>query len=104
MNHTLIERTAIYSGPPSIADESVWLNLLQHHVKEWRQHYMLESQAVQELEEEHQQILDQAGPMSRSQRAAMIAAQDQQVDKLICVYQARRELIRARQQRELAEL
>lgn len=104
MNHTTIERTAIYSSPPSTADDSVWLNLLQHHVQEWRQHYTLESQAVQELEEEHQHVLDQAGPLSRSQRTTIIAEQDQQVDKLMCVYQARRELIRARQQRELAEL
>ena len=104
MNHPTSEGTAIYSGPPSTADDSVWLNLLQHHVQEWRQHYMLESQAVQELEEEHQLVLDRAEPLSQGQRAAIIAEQDQQVDKLMCVYQARRELIRARQQRELAEL
>ena len=104
MNYTTIKRTDIYSSPSPIADDTVWLNLLQYHVQEWRQHYMLESQAVQELEEEHQLVSDQAGPLSRSQRVAMITEQDQQIDKLMCVYQARRDLIRARQQRELAEL
>jgi hypothetical protein len=86
------------------ADESKWLHLLRVHVQEWKNHYNLVNQAIEELEAEHEQIRAQAGPLSSIELQELITKQDQQIDALINFYQLKRESIRLRQQQELEDL
>lgn len=86
------------------ADESKWVHLLRAHVQEWKNHYNLVNQAIEELEAEHEQIRAQAGPLSSIELKKLIAKQDQQMDELVNFYQLKRESIRLRQQQELEEL
>ncbi|MDB5241719.1 MAG: hypothetical protein JWP57_2344 [Spirosoma sp.] len=99
----ILENTA-----PVITDygavESKWVHLLRVHVQEWKNHYNQVNQAIQELEDEHEQIRAQAGPLSALELQQLIASQDEQIDELINYYQSKRESIRLRQQQELEDL
>ena len=92
------------SATGSRVDESTWLTLLQIHIQEWKQHYNHVSQAIYDLEIEHQHVRSIAGQLNYDDETAMIAEQDRQVDELIIASQLKREFIRERQQRELAKL
>lgn len=85
-------------------EESDWLFLLRNHVQEWKQHYKLEREAIEQLEAVHQHTLAQMGPLSPDDEEAILTKQDQEIDDVIGLYQLRREFIRERQQRELTEL
>lgn len=82
--------------------ESRWLHLLRNHIQEWKDHYSLEKQAVDELEAEHQHLLVQLDRLWSMKKKAMMDSQEQEVDTVQNHYQVRRELIRERQQAELA--
>ncbi len=86
------------------ADETKWVHLLRVHVQEWKNHYNQVNQAIEKLEEEHQQIRDQSGSLRSVELEELLASQDQQMDELINFYQSKRESIRLRQQQELEDL
>lgn len=82
--------------------ESRWLHLLRSHIQEWKDHYSLEKQAVDELEAEHHHLLIQLDRLWSMKKAALMNSQEQEVDTVLSHYQVRRDLIRERQQAELA--
>lgn len=82
--------------------EPGWLHLLRSHIQEWKDHYNLEKHAVDELEAEHQHLLVQLDRLWSLKKVAMMTSQGQEVDTVLNHYQVRRELIRERQQAELA--
>lgn len=88
----------------STDEESNWLYLLRSHVQEWKEHYKLESQAIEKLEVEHQAFLAQADHLSIAERMATLVSQEREIDEVINLYQLRREFIRERQQKELGKL
>ena len=89
---------------PSTDEDSNWLYLLRNHVQEWKQHYRLEREAIEQLETSHQQLLDRLGPLNPDDEDIIFTRQDQEIEDVIGLYQIRREFIRERQQRELADL
>ncbi|MBC3785320.1 hypothetical protein [Spirosoma utsteinense] len=81
--------------------ESKRLQLLQSHVQEWKTHYGLEKQAVEELEVDHQNLLVQLDRVWSMKKSALLFSKDQQVHTVLNKYRVRRELIWERQQAEL---
>jgi hypothetical protein len=92
------------AGTASADEESNWLYLLRSHVQEWKEHYKLESQAIEKLEVEHQASLNQADHLNITERMATLVSQEREIEEVINLYQLRREFIRERQQKELGKL
>ncbi len=81
-----------------------WVQLLQRHVQEWKQHYSGERQALDEVKETYQRIRRQTGPLTPGQQKAIITDEDRKSAEIELSFQARRDLIWARQQQELSSL
>ncbi|MFD2934271.1 hypothetical protein [Spirosoma flavum] len=83
--------------PDPTGDKPTWLFLLQRHVQEWKQHYRLESQAIEQIKSKSQRFNSQVDRLS-------FLDQDQAIAEVTTFYDVKRELIRDRQQQELTEL
>ncbi len=92
--------TSVASVSP-MEEKPTWLLLLQRHVQEWKQHYGRESQAIEEVRDNYQRIRRQAGPLSPGQQLAIRTDEDRQSGEVTMSFQAKRDLIWARQQQEL---
>ena len=92
----------VSSITPGPVDETLtWVQLLQRHVQEWKQHYGLESQAVEQIRENYQHIRRQVGPLSPFEQTDILAAESEESKEVSMSFQAKRDLIWARHQQEL---
>lgn len=97
--------TSIASVGLNEADSKpTWVQLLQRHVQEWKQHYNLERQALEEVKGTYQRIRHEAGPLSFSQHKAIFTDEDRDSVEVELSFQEKRDLIWARQQQELSTL
>ena len=97
--------TSIESVSQSAADgKPTWVQLLQRHVQEWKEHYSLECQALEEVKDAYQRIRRQTAPLSPSQQKAMFTDEGRKSVEVASSFQAKRDLIWARQQQELSNL
>ncbi|WP_460940629.1 hypothetical protein [Spirosoma humi] len=97
-----IEMNVSSITPASVDTAQTWVQLLQRHVQDWKQHYGLESQAVARVRENYQQIRRQVGPLSPSAQMAISEAESQESNEVSMYFQAKRDLIWARHQQELS--
>lgn len=77
-----------------------WLTILQRHVQEWKQHYSLESKAIQQVKGKYMRRY-LSGP---SGQTTLLANEDQEIMEVTKSFQAKRESIWIRQQQELSRL
>lgn len=92
----------VSSIKPGPADATLtWVQLLQRHVQEWKQHYKLESQAIERIQENYQRIRSQGGALSSTEQIAISAAELQESKEVSMCFQAKRDLIWSRHQQEL---
>lgn len=96
-----IEMNVSSIAPAAVDATQTWVQLLQRHVQEWKQHYGLESQAVERVRESYQHIRRQVGPLSLSAQMAMLEAESQESKEVSLYFQTKRDLIWARHQQEL---
>ncbi|WP_461073807.1 hypothetical protein [Spirosoma horti] len=97
-----IEMNVSSITPSSSGATLSWVQLLQRHVQEWKQHYRLESQAVEQVRETYQHIRRQVDPSNIMEQSAILAAESQESKEVSMVFQAKRDLIWARHQQELS--
>ena len=91
--------SSIASGP---ADATLtWVQLLQRHVQEWKQHYSLESQAIEQVRKNYRHIRRQVSSSSLMEQSAILAAELQEAKEVSMSFQTKRDLIWARHQQEL---
>ena len=97
--------TSIASVGQNATDgKPTWVQLLQRHVQEWKQHYNLECQALDEVKETYQHIRRQTGPLTPGQQKAIVTDEGRKSAEIELSFQAKRDLIWARQQQELSNL
>ncbi|WP_148562475.1 hypothetical protein [Spirosoma radiotolerans] len=96
-----IEMNVSSITPGSEEATLTWVQLLQRHVQEWKQHYRLESQAVEQVRENYRHIRRQVGSLSILDQSAILAAESQESKEVSMSFQAKRDLIWARHQQEL---
>jgi len=97
-----IEMNVSSITPGSSGATLSWVQLLQRHVQEWKQHYRLESQAVEQVRETYQHIRRQVDPSNIMEQSAIVAAESQEANEVSMFFQAKRDLIWARHQQELS--
>jgi hypothetical protein len=90
--------SSIVPGPANAT--LTWAQLLQRHVQEWKQHYTLESQAIERIRENYQHIRSQAGTLSHGEQMAILAAESRESQEVSMFFQKKRDLIWARHQQE----
>lgn len=88
--------------PSSSGATLSWVQLLQRHVQEWKQHYGLESQAIEQVRKNYQHIRRQVGPLNLTEESAILAAESQESKEVSISFQTKRDLIWARHQQELS--
>ncbi|MFD2936573.1 hypothetical protein [Spirosoma flavum] len=96
-----IETNVAAITPSSVGDKPTWVQILQQHVQEWKQHYKLESQAIEQVRDTYQRI-HQAGPLSLTEQQAIQDDEERESTAVAMSFQVKRELIWARQQQELS--
>ncbi|RZA01841.1 MAG: DUF2252 domain-containing protein [Moraxellaceae bacterium] len=90
--------SSIVPGPANAT--LTWAQLLQRHVQEWKQHYTLESQAIERIRENYQHIRSQVGTLSHGEQMAILAAESRESQEVSMFFQKKRDLIWARHQQE----
>ncbi len=79
-----------------------WLQLLQRHVREWKQHYGSENQAIEQIKQNYQRICQQADVLGVAKIKAIRVKEDRESQEVRLAFQEKRDLIWARQQQEIA--
>lgn len=83
--------TCVDSIPSGSVDSNpTWVQMLRHHVQEWKQHYKLQSQAIDQVKNNctHESLIDQ--------RDFLVSE-----EAVIRLFEIKRDLIWTRQQQEL---
>ncbi len=96
---TIETSVALLDADPN-SNTQTWLQLLQRHVQEWKQHYGQENQAIERVKQNHQHIYHQANLLNSSEQKAGLI-EDRESQEIRASFQVKRDLIWARQQQEL---
>jgi hypothetical protein len=96
-----IETSAASISQHASDSKPMWLQLLQRHVQEWKQHYGQESQALEQIKDNYQRIRQHTGSLSQVEQLAILANEDRELGEVTMAFQVKRDLVWARQQQEL---